>query len=266
MEVARKVNRERVVILGWSRAILLQLAHPLVAAGVAEHSGFSGGRFARLRRLNTTVGAMQAFVFGGADRSARTAARINAIHDRVHGTLSHATAAYPAGSPYSAADPELLAWVHVTLLESVPLAYERFVAPLSPQERDAYCTESAESARLLRLPEHLLPRTSGELDAAMARVRSSGRLEITPAAREVARQLLYPPLGDPTRPGAWLNRLVTTGLLPPDIREAYGLRWNAGRERAFHALAATIRALLPLVPPWARFWPDARRTRHPAPQ
>ena len=82
MDAARLVNRERIVVLGWGRAILLQLAHPLVAAGVRDHSGFSAGPMARLRRLHATVGAMVAFTFGDDARVSRAAARINAVHDR----------------------------------------------------------------------------------------------------------------------------------------------------------------------------------------
>src|SRR5262245_36998693 len=56
--VTWKVNREVVVIAGWGRAILLQLAHPLVAAGVADHSSFRGSLVTSFKRLSSTVGAM----------------------------------------------------------------------------------------------------------------------------------------------------------------------------------------------------------------
>jgi uncharacterized protein (DUF2236 family) len=258
MDVASKVNRERVVVLGWGRAILLQLAHPLVAAGVAGHTHFTAGRLGRLRRLRATVDAMRAFTFGDARRVIAAAARINAIHDRVHGRLRAGAGGFPAGTPYSATDPDLLLWVHVTLLESVPLAFERFVGPLTAAEKDAYCAQSAATARLLRIPDDRLPVTSRQLEGVMDRVRTSGHLEVTAEARAVAHDLLYPPLTDPTRPGAWLNRLVTLGLLPPDIREAYGFPWGRRHERGFRVVTAALRTAWPLLPAPVRHWHDAR--------
>jgi len=62
--VAWRIHRERVLLAGWGRAILLQLAHPTVARGVAEHSGFTAERWGRLRRLHRTLSAMLALTFG----------------------------------------------------------------------------------------------------------------------------------------------------------------------------------------------------------
>ncbi len=261
MDAARTINRERVVVLGWGRAILLQLAHPLVAAGVASHSSFAAKRFGRLQRLHGTVGAMLDFTFGGSARVDAAAARINAIHQRVRGRLAEGTTAFPAGTPYSAEDPELLLWVHATLLESVPLAFERFVRPLSVEEKDDYCARSAAAGKLLRIPEALLPMTTAELETTLAHMRASGQLEVTADARAVARDLLYPPFGDPTWPGAWLNRLVTLGQLPADIREAYGFHWSPGHAHSFRLVSSALRLLLPMLPPLVRYWPAARRAR-----
>ena len=91
------VNGERVAILGWGRAILLQLAHPLVAAGVHEHSRFRGSLVAPVARLHGTIRAMLAFSFGSQEQAAQAAAIINGIHDRVHGRLPHAAGPFPAG-------------------------------------------------------------------------------------------------------------------------------------------------------------------------
>lgn len=265
MDAAFKVNRERVVVLGWGRAILLQLAHPLVGAAVAEHSGFASQPFSRLGRLHATVEAMLAFSFGGASAAERAADRINSIHRRVHGRLAEATGRYPAGTWYSATDPSLLRWVHATLLESVPLAYERFVGPLSALERDEYCARSMPAARLLGIPEQLVPQSAGQLEDYIGRTLASGEIEVTAAARRAASQLLYPPLVDPTRPAAWMTRLVTVGMLPPAVREAFGFPWSDRRERALDLLARSIRRTLPLLPSPLRFWRAAREQRAPRP-
>lgn len=252
------INRERIVVLGWGRAILLQLAHPLVAAGVRDHSGYSAGRLGRLDRLHATVSAMLDLTFGDEARVARAAARINAVHRRVHGRLRHETTAFGAGTAYTATDPELLLWVHVTLLDSVPLAFERFVGPLTTAEKDDYCLRSVPTAEMLGIPRERLPAHAREVQEILAAAQASGRLHVTPDARAIARELLYPPLDDPTRPAAWLTRLVTLGLLPAAIRDAYHFGWNSRRDRAFRAVATVLRATWPRLPGVVRHWPASR--------
>jgi uncharacterized protein (DUF2236 family) len=266
MLVSQRINRERVVVLGWGRAILLQLAHPLVAAGVAEHSGVAGSRWARLQRLHATIGAMVELSFGDRSRRAQTAARINAIHERVHGHLGETVGPYPQGMPYTATSPELLRWVHSTLLDSLPLAYEQFVGPLSVADKDSYCAESEEVGRLLHIPDAMLLRRTSDVTRVLDECAQGGRLTVGPQARWVARQLLYPPLTDPTRPAAWLTRLVTLGLLPPGIREAYGFPWSPGHDRSLRIVSATIRRLLPVMPAAVRYWPASTRSAPAGPR
>src|SRR5687768_14392251 len=127
--VTWKINREVVVVAGWGRAILLLLAHPAVAAGVHDHSSFRRSLLTRVGRLRATVRAMQALAFGDAEQMIAAAAGINTIHDRVNGSV-------PSGLLYSAHDPELLRWVHVTLIDSILLAYEQLIGPLTVAERD----------------------------------------------------------------------------------------------------------------------------------
>ena len=85
--VTWKVNREMLVVAGWGRAILLQLAHPAVAAGVHHHSSFRGSLRSSFRRLHSTVGAMLSLTFGDTEQMIATAAAINTIHDRVRGRV-----------------------------------------------------------------------------------------------------------------------------------------------------------------------------------
>src|SRR5690242_5430322 len=92
------VHRERVLLAGWGRAILLQIAHPKVARGVAEHSAFTYERWGRVRRLRRTLDAMLALTFGRPEDAEAAAARINGIHDRVNGHLDVAAGGMAAGS------------------------------------------------------------------------------------------------------------------------------------------------------------------------
>jgi uncharacterized protein (DUF2236 family) len=267
--VAEQIHSEMALLLGWGSAILLQFAHPLVARGVADHSGFRGGARAPWRRLHRTLGAMLALTFGGEAGAAGAARGINAIHDRVHGRLDRDAGPYPAGTSYSAHDPELLRWVHATCLVMFMDAYERYVAPLGPAERDRYCAESSDVEPLLGIPAGFLPRSMVELDAYMERMLSSGRLVVTDTARALARDLLHPPLVRWLGPFAWLYRVTAIGPLPPAIRDAYGLRWARRDRAAFRLIAAAVRGTLPLLPSVLRHWPAARRRaasrRYPAP-
>jgi uncharacterized protein (DUF2236 family) len=247
------------MLAGWGRAILLQLAHPLVAQGVADHSGFAADRRGRVRRLERTLRAMLALTFGTTEEVAEAAAAINKIHDRVNGQLREGTGEFGAGTGYSAHDPALLAWVHATLVDTFLLTYERFVGPLSPVERDRYCREAGGVAPLLGIRPHTLPRTTGELTAYMERMLASGEIVVTDTARLLAGEVISPGLPWPARPLLALARLVTVGLLPPPIREAYGFEWSSRRERALRLLSAATRRSLRLVPPLARHWPAARR-------
>ncbi len=146
------MNAERLALLGWGRAMLLQLAHPLVAAGVAEHSSFRGGPAANVRRLHSTVRAMLDLSFGTPEDMRRAVGHINAIHDRVSGTLREAAGRFQAGTPYTASDPDLLVWVDATVRDSMLLAYELFVGPLSERDRDEYWAEGEDITTALRVP------------------------------------------------------------------------------------------------------------------
>jgi uncharacterized protein (DUF2236 family) len=259
--VAEKIHAERALLLGWGSAILLQFAHPLVARGVADHSGFRQGLTAPWRRLHRTLDAMLALTFGGEAGAARAARAINAVHDRVHGTLSEGEGRYPAGAAYSAHDPALLTWVHATCLYAFMAAFERYVAPLTPEERDRYCAESAAAEPLLGIPPGRLPRSQAELQHYLDTMLASDEIAVTDAARRLARELLNPSGFRWLGPVAWLYRVVAVAFLPPQIRQAYGFRL-AGRDRmAERVIAVVVRGALPLLPSRLRYWPAARAAR-----
>jgi uncharacterized protein (DUF2236 family) len=262
------VNREIIVIAGWGRAILLQLAHPLIGAGVAEHSSFRGRRIDGFRRLASTVGAMLSLTFGTDEEAIGAAAVINSIHDRVSGQLGEPAGGLNAGEPYSAHDPELLRWVHATLLDSNLLTYERLVGPLTAEERDRYCAEAAIMEPLLDIPEGLLPRDSAQLEAYMRDMLDSRRIDVSATSRTLARAILFPPGWRLMWPAFRPLQVITLGLLPPAIREGYGFAWTARDARAFTRWTTALRFLRHAAPPFVREWPAARQraafTRSPS--
>lgn len=255
--VSWRIHGERIVVLGWPRAILLQFAHPLIAAGVAEHSSFRMSRLAPLLRLHGTVHAMLGMTFGDERRAHEAVDRINRIHDRVSGTLRHAAGHFAAGTPYSAHDPDLLAWVQLTLLDTMPRAYELLVAPLTPDEKDSYCVEAQDGARPLGVPDDLVPRTyMAVVDLVRTRL-ADGSLTVTDTARALAREILTP-----RTPAPWpiqrIHWLITVGLLPVELREAYRLSWSAADGEALSRWSTRLRRMSRLTPPAVRRWRAAR--------
>lgn len=257
--VAHRINGERLVLLGWSRAILLQMAHPLIAAGVVDHSSFRASPLTAARRLKETVRAMLGLTFGDDAEHARVVARILAIHRRVNGTLRERVGSFPEGTPYSAEDPELVLWVHATLIESTVLVYEALIESLSTEDRDAYCHEAAPVAVELGARSDDVPRTWDALLRYLASVSSSGVLAAGADARIVAGALVHGTLSPITRPVAWGNRLITVGWLPPAIREAYGFTWHPADERRLARALGAIKRLRRITPASVARWPAARR-------
>jgi uncharacterized protein (DUF2236 family) len=245
-----KVNREVIVVAGWGRAILLQLAHPAVAAGVHAHSSFRGSLLSSFRRLHSTVAAMLSLTFGDTEQMIAAAAGINTIHERVRGRIP----------PYSANDPDLQLWVHATLLESIPLTYELLVGPLTVRERDRYCSEAAIMEPLLGIATGTLPRDSAQLDTYMRGMLAGGSIVVSDTSRALARAVLYPPQWYVAWPVFRVMQLLTIGSLPPSIRLAYGFEWRERDARSFARCTALLRMSLRVIPPFAREWPMARRT------
>lgn len=259
--LAQRVNGERLVLLGWSRAILLQLAHPLVAAGVYEHSGFRASSLAAVARLRATVRAMLAIAFGDDARQARAIEGIRSIHRRVQGTLSDAVGPFPSGTTYSAEDPALLLWVHTTLIESTILTYEKFVHELTESNRDRYCAVSASVPVALGAIAADVPHTWRDLVRMNERALEGPSIVVGPQARELSRALLSSSLTRTIAPAGWLNRLVTIGLLPPTVRKGYGFDWNDRRTRTLDRVAASIRLTRRATPAFVARFADARRVR-----
>ncbi|HJU44137.1 MAG TPA: oxygenase MpaB family protein [Vicinamibacterales bacterium] len=258
--VSRRINAERLVLLGWSRAILLQLAHPLVAAGVAEHSTFRGGPLEAASRLRHTIRAMLALTFGGVDDQRRAIDGILSIHRRVHGRLPEAVGNLPAGTPYSAEDPSLVLWVHATLLESVPMVYQAIIAPLSSRDLDDYCSESAPVAIALGARPSEVPTNWRALNEYVTEMHRSNVLAVGKDAKTLANAVLSSRLAVLAWPLAWTNRHLTIGWLPPQIRVQYGFDWRDRDERRSRRVLRILRRVRRVMPDAVALWPEARKT------
>lgn len=200
--VIRTVHADASMFVGGLRALLLQSLHPLAMAGVAGHSGYRGDPWGRLQRTSLFL-AMT--TFGPADQAEAVIARIRRIHQGVRGTASD-------GRPYSANDPHLLKWVHVTEIDSFLRAHRRFGdTALTDGQRDEYVEQAGLVAAKLGVIDP--PRTVTELRHALAAYRPE--LSGTDEARDTARYLLVtPPLPLLARPGYALIAAAAVGTLP----------------------------------------------------
>jgi uncharacterized protein (DUF2236 family) len=257
--IARRINGERLVVLGWGRAILLQLAHPLIAAAVADHSAVGACPHTAAVRLRHTVRAMLSLTFGDWQEHAHTIEGIRSIHRRVNGRLREAVGPYPAGTRYSAEDADLVLWVHATLIESIVLVYDDLVSPLDIAERDAYCEQGRSVALALGARADDVPHTWTDLVNWLHVTRRSGVIEVGPDAKRVAGVVLAPPMGALVWPVAWVNRTVTIGTLPEDIRAQYGLRWTARNARQLDRTRRVLRAAHRRTPRAIAQWAVARQ-------
>jgi uncharacterized protein (DUF2236 family) len=245
--VSWRIDRELIVLAGGSCALLLQAAHPSVAAGVAQHSTYATDPFGRLMR---TLDSSFAVVFGTRPEADATLRRVNAIHAAVRGRRAD-------GAAYSALDPEALLWVHATLVDTALRVYDRFVRPLSDEDCQRYHEESGRVGLELGIPADVMPPTMLQLRDWMGGMIRSGRVRVTPDARRIARTVLYPSRFLPRI--AWdVAHLVSMDTLDPEIRSQYGIGWSSRRQRGMARLAALSRRTLPLLPAVLRTAPQAR--------
>jgi uncharacterized protein (DUF2236 family) len=250
--VAWRVSGEGALLLGGGRALILQVAEPRVAAGVAQ---FSSYREAPWRRLYRTIDVTTRIVFGDGAESPQAAAGLRRVHEGIHGQDD-------SGRSYRALDPKLLMWVQATLLDTSLLIYDRYVRRLSDDERAAYYEEMKPVGDAYGIPRRRMPGDWAAFRDYFDEMVESG-LRVTPITREVADSVLDPglplPARLPARPAVEALRLLTVGTLPERLREPLGLEWGPLRERLLGASQGTIRRLLPLAPGRLRKFPAARR-------
>lgn len=165
------------MLVGGIAALLLQMLHPKVLAGVWDHSGFRDDMQGRLRR---TARFIAVTTFGAPDDAQAILAKVRRIHDHIGGTL-------PDGTEYRASDPALLAWVHVCEVLSFLDGWIRYGEPgMSRADQDRYVAEMARIAAPLGVDP--IPHTRAEAEAIMTAMR--GELVVDARTRDVAHVLL----------------------------------------------------------------------------
>ncbi|MEO7146669.1 MAG: oxygenase MpaB family protein [Terrimesophilobacter sp.] len=230
---------EGILLLGGARAILLQVAHPAVGRGVTRHSDFAADR---LKRLRNTLTYIYVVVYGTDDEVARVTSAVNAAHQHV------------TGDGYDAADAQLQLWVAATLYESAATLYERIFGPLTPDDAESIYRDYAKLGTALQVPQDAWPPAVDSFQRYWA--DASEKWCTTPETLVLCDELL----GVRNIP-AWLRlgmplvRLVTTGLLTPQLRVMYQLPWSPSRQRRFDFALRVIAVVVPRIPKRIRNWP-----------
>jgi uncharacterized protein (DUF2236 family) len=265
---AWRLNRESMILLGAGpRALLLQIAHPLVAEGVDQHSDFRADPWARLR---ATLRSYLRIVYGTTAAARAEIRRLDELHRNVAGPVRDAAARQDHGPRYSARDPELALWVHATLIDSTIVAHDAWIEPLSGARRAGFYEETRAVGRAFGIRDEILPADFAAFERYLAtRLAPDGPIRVSPTARELARSILRPPLGPmapalaplldclPADAYAW-TLWPAVGLLPTSIREGYGLAWGPLQRFVARWLVSTWRAQRPLIPTALRWMPQAR--------
>jgi len=230
--------REGILVAGAGRAILLQIADPSVAAGVARHSDFS---VRPLDRLHATLTFVYTLALGTPEEQRIAARRVNRAHVPVR---AHTGEAAPA---YSAFHADAQLWVAATLYDTAVQVYELVFGRLDEASRERLHREYAIVGTSLQLPPDLWPQSRAAFDEYFA--RRIEELEVTQEALGVSVQLLTARAAPaPVRALLPLVRLVTAGLLPERLRVAYGFQWSARQQRRYDRRLRVARAFWPRLP------------------
>lgn len=265
-------NRDAFLLLGAGpRALLLQLAHPLVAEGVAQHSDFRADPWSRLAG---TLRSYLRIIYASRTGATAEIARLNRLHRKIAGAVDDPEARAATGvAAYAARDPALALWVHATLVESTLAVNETWRGPLPPGEAARFYAETLPIGRAFGIPARILPPDLASFRAWWAGMLGpGGSIRVTPTARELAATILAPPLAPlagtgsggilpagfrpilaaiPPAAASWLL-WPSIGLLPPSIRAAYRIPWSPGRRAVAAWLVAGWRGWAAVLPAaWA---------------
>jgi uncharacterized protein (DUF2236 family) len=256
--MVRRLHRERLVLFSGVRALLMQACDPLAVVGFRRHSVIFDDPQARLLRTDER---MSRIYFGTREEAEETGLVVQAMHRRVRGKTPADYGPIPKGTPYDATDPELGLWVLATLADSALVYHERIFGALDPEDRERYWREYRQVGELLGLPPDSMPATHAGLKRYVEGRLRDGSLWISGERREQAvAMILEPPytglLKAAVIPVTETVRLISVGLLPPEVRRLFGFGWDPGRE-------ALLRSTLLQLRLGSRFWPDAVRL-HPA--
>jgi uncharacterized protein (DUF2236 family) len=207
--VSWRVIGDTSAFVGGVRALLIQTAHPEVAAGVDQHSRY---RDDPLGRLNRTAFYVTETTYGALPEVAAAVKAVRTAHRPVHGSSERAL-------PYRASDPAMAAWVHNVLTDSFLVAYRTYgPQPLSDDDADRFVEEQTRIGALLDAAP--LPTSAAELSAW---VNDHPALASSAAQKNAIGFLRLPPLPVAVQLGYQPLLQAALATVPPRIRRIIGL-------------------------------------------
>jgi uncharacterized protein (DUF2236 family) len=243
-----QINREAVIFLAAGRALLLQLAHPWVAAAITEHSQALRNPIGRFHRTFQIVFTL---VFGTVDQAFAAARRLHHRHSLITGLLPASVGPFAAGSPYSANNITALRWVYATLIDSALVAHDLVLGKTPPELLERYYDESKRFAGMFGIPSAALPRNYTGFCAYAEAMCNSDILTISPTARTIAEQIF-------AGTGTWFGvpmsyRTLTAALLPPRLRREAGFSYTDAERRGAGRSIELTRHIYRLLPARLRY-------------
>ena len=237
------------------RALIIGATHPVPYVGTSDSTLAKERPFERLAH---TALAFETIFFAPKAEADRLLRAVHGMHTRVKGELARDEGEFARGTPYDAFDPELMLWTMAMLADSSRVAFEALVRPLSRAERDELWADWVRFGVLFGMPESVAPATSRDFEQWMADWYASGRMHLTEEARIVGRAIATDmPVPRLMTPGIKATNLTVIGMLPPPVRELFGLRWTRAHQASWRALTAAVRRTQPLVPARIRFGDNA---------
>ncbi len=241
----RRVVAEPVTALMIQRALVMDVAHPKVAAGVEDHSQF---RSRPWRRALITIDTGLRLVFGPTPVARAAARQIYATHDHINGTVTPGDPALSADNSYTAHDASLLTWVWATLVDSAEVAYRRWVGPFSVAEAEAYYAEMVAFGRFVGIPAGLLPADRTAFAAYLDGVLDSGLLGVGLQGRALVDHILWFEHRSVPSAIVRIGRVLAVKTLDPRLLDALGLELDGADERFGNRLDQMMRTYYPRLP------------------
>ena len=261
----RRVHEERAVgLLYGQRALAIGAVAPLNYVGTRLHTRALDKPF---QRLVKTAKAFETVYFGSREEADRVLELVHRLHEDVEGKLPEDAGPIPAGTPYSAFDPELMLWTVAVIADSAQVFYELFVRRLSEDERDALWADYVRFGELFGMPPEVAPDSHAEFRDYYEGRLASNEAYLTDEARYVGSAILFHiPVPAPQAPAMQVHNLFMRGALPPRVRALYGLRWSPAHALAFRGAVRAVRGSLALAPRGVRsgwntkFFEDVAKT------
>jgi len=243
-----RIDREAIIFLAAGRALLLQLAHPWIAAAIAEHSRAPAEPIVRFHRTFSVVFTL---VFGTIDQAFAAARSLHQRHSRVTGFLPQTAGPFKAGSRYCANHISALRWVYASLGESALMAHEIVFGGLSAADRARHYSESQLFAGMLGIPRSAVPGGYLGLASYTQAMLNSDVLTVSAAARRLADQIF-------SGSGSWLRapasyQALTAGMLPDRLRQDFGLAYGQAERRASERMVKRLRRAYFVAPRRLRY-------------